>query len=109
MMIFKRFIQHLVGPPVEGDHIKRLAALEERWQSIEAEWTDWYEKFRLLHLRIAHRQKALEKQEAAAGSVQSDTTNGEEHSSEPLPSMFSGLNDAQKEMQKKILRQRARM
>lgn len=107
-MIFKRFLQHIVGPPVEGDHIKRLAALEERWKSIEEEWTDWYEKFRLLHLRLAHRQKALEKSEAAT-SAPAETTNGGVDSQEPLPSYPAGLSDAQKTIQQKILRQRARM
>jgi hypothetical protein len=91
---------------------ERLTALEERWNTIEAEWTDWYEKFRLLHLRLAHRQKALEKSEALATSVQPDTTNGGEGSEESLPSIaFGGLKlDAhQVEMQKQVLRRRSRL
>lgn len=107
-MIFKRLIQHLVGPPVEGDHIKRLAALEERWQTIEEEWTGWFEKFRLLHLRLAHRQKALEKAEAAT-SAPAENTNGGEEAQVSLPSFPPGLTDAQKAIQQKILRQRSRM
>jgi hypothetical protein len=91
---------------------ERLTALEEGWKTIEAEWTDWYEKFRLLHLRLAHRQKALEKAEAVATSAQSDTTNGGEGSKESLPSdngMGLNLDPHQREMQQQILRRRSRL
>jgi hypothetical protein len=91
---------------------KRLTALENRWNAIEAEWTEWYEKFRLLHLRLAHRQKALEKSEALATSVQPDTTNGGEGSHESLPSMPGpggiSLNAHQQEMQRLVMRSRGR-
>lgn len=91
---------------------KRLQALESRWNTIEAEWTEWYEKFRLLHLRLAHRQKALEKAEAVATSAQSDTTNGGEGSQESLPSIPGpgglSLNEHQKEMQRHVMRSRGR-
>lgn len=87
---------------------KRLEALEERWKDIEAEWTEWYEKFRLLHLRLAHRQKALEKSEAAA-SAPAENTNGGVETEVSLPSFPPGLTDAQKAIQQKILRQRQRM
>jgi hypothetical protein len=88
---------------------KRLKELEERWSTIETEWTEWYEKFRLLHLRLAHRQKALEKSEAQTTSAQADTSNGGDQAQGSLPSMHPGLTDAQKEIQQKILRNRARM
>lgn len=107
--LIKRLTGTFAAPSPETSLIRRVDSLEERWNTIEAEWTEWYEKFRLLHLRIAHRQKALEKAEAGATSVQSDTTNGEQSSSGAAPSMFPGLTDAQREAQQKILRQRARM
>jgi hypothetical protein len=104
---FRRNSSEGPDPDVE----KRLTSLENRWNAIEAEWTEWYEKFRLLHLRLAHRQKALEKSEAAAASVQSDTTNGGEGSQESLPSNSGpggNLNAHQQEMQRMVLRSRGR-
>lgn len=93
----------------DPDVQKRLTALEDRWNAIEAEWTEWYEKFRLLHLRLAHRQKALEKSEALAASVQSDTTNGGEGSQESLPLNQGRTLDAhQQEMQRMVMRSRGR-
>jgi hypothetical protein len=91
---------------------ERLTALEERWNTIEAEWTDWYEKFRLLHLRLAHRQKAAEKAEAESVSSPEGKTNGGEGSHESLPfNIGMGLNlDAhQLEMQRQVLKRRSRL
>lgn len=96
------------NPSAEIDLTKRVAALEERWNDIETEWTEWYEKFRLLHLRLAHRQKALEKSEQAT-SAPAENTNGGEASQDALPSLHPGLTEAQKLIQQKILRQRSRM
>lgn len=95
-------------PSLEKSLEKKVAALEERWNDIESEWTEWYEKFRLLHLRLAHRQKALEKAEAAT-SAPAENTNGAETAEAALPSQFPGLTDAQKMLQQKILQQRKRM
>jgi hypothetical protein len=98
------------GP--DPDIQKRLTSLEDRWNAIEAEWTEWYEKFRLLHLRLAHRQKALEKSEAAAASAQAENTNGGEGSQESLPlnnAMGLNLDAHQLEMQRQVLRRRSRL
>jgi hypothetical protein len=108
-MRFKALRSIFAKPSPEPGLEKRLQTLEERWNTIEAEWTEWYEKFRLLHLRIAHRQKALEKAEAATVSVEPDNTNGAAESPDSQPPKYPGLTDEQRALQQKILRQRARL
>lgn len=83
----------------------RLKALEDRWDVIETEWNDWYEKFRLLHLRLARRQKAIEAAEATETPEKASQPNGGTDSVDSP----AGFTDHQREMQQKILRQRARM
>lgn len=98
----KRFPQKAEDPALR----ERVKTLEDRWDVIETEWNDWYEKFRLLHLRLAKRQKAIE----AAEHTESVEPDKAEHSQngggEASP---TGLTDHQREMQQKILRLRARM
>jgi hypothetical protein len=111
-MRFWPFFRRNSSERPDPDVQKRLQSLEDRWNTIEAEWTEWYEKFRLLHLRLAHRQKALEKTEAAAASVQADTTNGGPSASAEVPSTTIGglrLDAHQLEMQQQVLRRRSRL
>jgi hypothetical protein len=108
LRLFKALTGVFAKPSLSPGLEKRVETLEERWNTIEAEWTEWFEKFRLLHLRIAHRQKALEKMEADAASAKTDTPNGGAPAQVDLP-LTGGLTDAQREMQQKILRTRARL
>lgn len=41
-----------------GDALEeRIALLERKLEKIDYEWSDWYDKFRRLHARIARRQQ----------------------------------------------------
>lgn len=35
----------------------RIAQLERRWKEIDTEWTEMYDKFRRLHMRLAKRDQ----------------------------------------------------
>lgn len=49
---------------------ERIASLESKLERIDYEWSDWYDKFRRLHARIARRQQ---REETATAEV---PTNG---------------------------------
>lgn len=102
---FNRVFHRQADPSVE----KRLKALEDRWDTIETEWNDWYEKFRLLHLRLAKRQKAIELAESQSESVEPDKSELTAPNGGSEGSPTSRFTDSQREWQQKILRQRARM
>jgi hypothetical protein len=42
-------------PSLEPDECDRLAALEKRLKVIEADWDEWYDKFRRLYARLSKR------------------------------------------------------
>lgn len=44
--------------------------LQDRYEGLDSEWTDWYEKFRLLHMRLAKRQTREEQQISREGDTQ---------------------------------------
>lgn len=41
----------------EADLLARLDALEQKLDTIDYEWTEWYDKFRRLHARLAKREE----------------------------------------------------
>lgn len=56
---------------------KRISDLEETvkklqddYAGLDSEWTDWYEKFRLLHMRLAKRQEREEQRVSREGGSQ---------------------------------------
>lgn len=72
------------GPRPDPDLEARVAALERRWETIDHEWTEWYDKFRRLHARLAKRQ-----QRALAEDVP-ESTNG--HPTITNPAALALLN-----------------
>lgn len=104
-MLFGAFFKRKPTPAPDETLAARVSALEEQWKVIEDEWTDWYEKFRLLHLRLAKRQKALESAEAAESPTPPvqvpDLPNG--------GTLRAGLDQRQQTLQQDILRKRARL
>jgi hypothetical protein len=89
--------------------LERIAALETRWRDIETEWNDWYEKFRILHLRLARRQKALEAAEQETLPLTGSANGAEPATAAPPLNVSPGMSDESRAWQQKILRQRARM
>lgn len=85
MWPFKRTPPAKTGPEPVPDAILALPgqvqALEKRWEEIEYEWNDWYEKFRRLHARLARRE-ARAKQEG-------DSPDG--HDADPLAAARAAL------------------
>jgi hypothetical protein len=108
-MRFPFFSRKISTAPVSANYDERLEALEERWKEIETEWTDWYEKFRLLHLRLAKRQQAIERAEATTASVEPDKAQLTLPSGGSPEPPSNGMSDEQRAWQQKILRQRARI
>lgn len=43
---------------------ERVADLEKRMDSVEMEWSEWFDKFRRLYARLAKRQEREEKTDA---------------------------------------------
>lgn len=41
--------------PVDPSVLDRLAALEKRVDTIDVEWSEWYDKYRRLYARLAKR------------------------------------------------------
>jgi hypothetical protein len=42
-------------PRLSTDEVQRLEALERRLKVIEADWDEWYDKFRRLYARLSKR------------------------------------------------------
>jgi hypothetical protein len=108
-----RIFQQLFRKKSTGEEdpslLQRIAALETRWRDIETEWNDWYEKFRILHLRLARRQKALEASEKESPSLTDGATGADPATAAPPLNSSPGMSDEQRAWQQKILRQRGRM
>lgn len=47
-------------PSPDNELAARVEALERQIKTIDSEWTDWYEKFRRLHMRLAKRDQRAE-------------------------------------------------
>lgn len=78
---------------------KTVKRLEEEWAALDTEWTDWYEKFRLLHMRLAKRVKDAEAKDSREGDTQAGV--GGNGGSAPLV-----LTPTQKRIQEQILAHR---
>ncbi len=59
-----------------ADLEKTFKDLQDRFEGLDSEWTDWYEKFRLLHMRIAKRQAREEQQSSREGGTQAGESTG---------------------------------
>ncbi len=59
-----------------ADLEKTVKDLSDRFEGLDSEWTDWYEKFRLLHMRLAKRQAREEQQSSREGGTQAGESAG---------------------------------
>ncbi len=101
-MIF-RFFKHAQRLDDLEETVERL---EKTLKNLEIEWSETYDKFRLLNMRVAKRVQRLDKdssQEEPQGAGEEDTSGSSE-----AGRMFSSLSPRAREIQKKILERRAR-
>lgn len=70
---------------LDRDQLQRLEAVERRLKVIEADWDEWYDKFRRLYARLSKRVErggeAVE--EAPPGPAASRTTANGHHTTNP--------------------------
>lgn len=59
-------------PGLRPDELVRLEAIERRMKVIEADWDEWYDKFRRLHARLSKRV-ARDEAEASASPADART------------------------------------
>ena len=71
-----------------------LERIEKAYKRLEVEWTDVYDKFRQLHMRVAKRQEALENHERT------------EPTEPATPEVTGGLTGRQALIQQQILSRR---
>jgi hypothetical protein len=109
LRIFSQLFRRKSTAEEDPSLLQRIAALETRWRDIETEWNDWYEKFRILHLRLARRQKALEASEQTETPLNGVSNGADPATAAPPLNSSPGMSDEQKAWQQKILRQRGRM
>lgn len=57
------------------DLVERVEVLERRLKVVEADWDEWYDKFRHLYARLAKRMSRQEAEEAPNGPAPTRTTN----------------------------------
>lgn len=87
---------------------EKIEKLRRDFQSLEMEWTNFFDKARRLLQRITKRAEVVEKAEAT------EMQEGQTQEARPLLLASSGnsiagrLTDRQKEIQQQILRRRAR-
>jgi len=103
-MSIRTILERLFTPPPSEDLRERIEKLEKRMQGIDIEWTDVYDKFRNLHLRVARRVKVLEE------SSSQEEPQGEESEATPEAQspMFTSLSPRAQEVQRQILQRRNR-
>jgi DNA anti-recombination protein RmuC len=93
-------------------HAKRLDDLEETVErlekslkNLENEWSETYDKFRLLNMRVAKRVERLDKD---SSQEEPQGVEGEETSSPLGTPMFSSLSPRARKIQEQILARRQR-
>jgi hypothetical protein len=86
------------------DTTERLERLEKTVRMLELEWTDTYDKFRSLHMRVAKRVERLDKAEA------DEATGHGTGEAEVIPSgVPSTLSPRARSIQQQILERRNRL
>jgi hypothetical protein len=101
-MSLRTLLQHLFELEAPEDLRPRVEILEKRLRELDVEWTDVYDKFRNLHMRVARRVKVLEED---SSHEEPQGAGGEESAAGP---MFSTLSPRAREAQRQILARRAR-
>lgn len=90
--------KRLFGSEPPEDFDARLERLEKTIKMLEIEWTDTYDKFRQLHMRVAKRVQRLEQ------APETETTQREEGDDVGQPS----LSERHRKLQEQILMRRNR-
>jgi hypothetical protein len=81
------------------DTTDRVERLEKAMRQLEIEWTDTYDKFRRLHMRVAKQVQRLDQ------APETETTQREEGDS---PDNGGSLSERQRKLQEQILQRRNR-
>jgi hypothetical protein len=81
------------------DTTDRVERLEKAMRQLEIEWTDTYDKFRRLHMRVAKQVQRLDQ------APETETTQREEGDS---PEQTGSLSERQRKLQEQILLRRNR-
>jgi hypothetical protein len=84
------------------DSTERLERLEKTVRMLEIEWTDTYDKFRQLHMRVAKRVQRLEE------APETETTQREESEITAIESGGVSLSERQRKLQEQIMQRRNR-
>lgn len=79
-------------PRLDEDAIARLHDLERKLKVIEADWDEWYDKFRRLYARLSKR---VERDEKASTLPQDERSEPERHrTTNPLAlALLTGRHD----------------
>lgn len=93
------FFKKLFSDAPSEDFDARLERLEKTIKMLEIEWNETYDKFRLLHMRVAKRVQRLDASpdEGTTQRVEGDSSGSE------------SLSDRQTRLQQQILARRNRM
>ena len=83
--MFFHIFKQKTEPVQEPDWVGRIDTLEKRLETIEYEWTDWYDKFRRLHARLAKREQR--------GEDKPQETNGDAAGVDPSQLSLDDLNE----------------
>jgi hypothetical protein len=106
-MSLRSLLQRLFEPADTTNLRERVEAIEIGWRRLQEEWTEVYNKFRTLQLRVAKQVQRLDKdssQEEPQGA-ESDATQLVDAT---LPGGGTLLSPRAREVQKQILQRRAR-
>ncbi len=63
-------------PRPDDDVRERVEVLERRLKSIEADWDEWYDKFRRLYMRLSKRVEREEKEPDSASTSPAEARSG---------------------------------
>jgi len=86
------------------DWTERLERLEKMVRMLEVEWTETYDKFRQLHMRVAKRVQRLDQAEADEAQA-----NGTGEAEVQVPNVPSTLSSRARIIQQQILERRNRL
>jgi hypothetical protein len=103
-MSIRTLLQHFFEPDDTKDLRTKVESIEKRMREMDDEWTDVYDKFRSLHMRVARRVQRLDEN----SSQEEPQGDGGEQPDEGGPLMGLSLSPRAREIQKQILARRAR-
>jgi hypothetical protein len=104
-MSLRSLLQRLFEPDDAADLRERVEKIEKAMRDLDVQWTDVYDKFRNLHMRVARRVKVIEE---ASSQEEPQGAGGEEQDVllQGQSGMFTSLSPRQAEAQRQILARR---